>query len=260
MDQDSVLLVERSDDGIWLLRLHRPAQRNALNLKLLTTLAGTLAEAEKDENCRCIVIAGDETAFAAGGDLTEMSKLSPTEAWLSERNTCWAAINGFTKPLVAAIEGLAYGGGCELALACDIVVAGKGARFCLPEIKLSIVPGRGGTQRLAQVAGKGNAMLAVLTGRPMSAEDGSRIGLVNLLCEQGEALDSAMEVARDIARKSPAAVQLGKRLVKYAAEHTLQEGFLLETWSFNLLSGTDESIRGMKSVLERGARKPQASS
>jgi enoyl-CoA hydratase/carnithine racemase len=251
----SVVLLERPGDGIALLRLNRPERLNALNMALRESLAAHFTELAADETVRCVVITGDAKAFAAGADLTELVERTPTDAAFAKTRMAWAAVEGYRRPIIAAVSGFALGGGCELAMHCDIIIAGQGAQFGQPEVKVGIMPGAGGTQRLVRAVGKFAAMRWLLTGDLLSASDAHRLGLVSEVVPDGEVLPRALEIATRIAALPPLAVAAIKKTVLLGADLPLEAALRLEGQSFQMLFATEDRTEGMRAFLEK--RKPQ---
>jgi enoyl-CoA hydratase len=244
------LLVDR-DERIGIVTLNRPKELNALNFQLVSELANALEELDRDEEIRCMVITGaGEKAFAAGADIKEMSEKSPIEMMLGGFQT-WERIRRIHKPLIAAVGGYALGGGCELTMHCDMIVASENARFGQPEITLGIIPGVGGTQRLARTLGKYRTMEMVLTGEPFTAQEMAAHGLVNRVVPKGEYLNEAIKLAKVVAQRSPLAVRLAKEAVLAAFETSLEEGLELERKNFFLLFATEDMREGMRAFLEK---------
>lgn len=250
----SVVLLERPGEGIALLRLNRPDRLNALNMEVRESLATHFAQLEVEEAVRCVVITGDEKAFAAGADVAELAKRSPTDPAFARSRAAWAPIERYRRPLIAAVNGFALGGGCELAMHCDIIIAGQSAKLGQPEVKLGIMPGAGGTQRLVRVAGKFAAMRWLLTGDLLSAAEALRLGLVSEVVPDGEVLPHALELAARIASLPPLAVAAIKETVLKGADLPLGEALALEGRKFEALFATDDRTEGMRAFLER--RKP----
>ncbi|WP_417258417.1 enoyl-CoA hydratase [Celeribacter sp.] len=241
-------------NSIALIRLDRPDALNALNSELLGELATALAAADKDPKVRAIVITGSDKAFAAGADIKEMSKksfadMALTDFFASEAN----AITATRKPVIAAVAGYALGGGCELAMMCDFIIAADTAKFGQPEINLGIMAGLGGTQRLTRFVGKSKAMEMHLTGRFMDAEEAERSGLVSRVVPAARLIEDALETAGKIAEKSQIAVMAAKEAVNRAYETTMAEGLLFERRSFHALFATDDQCEGMDAFLEKRA-------
>jgi enoyl-CoA hydratase/carnithine racemase len=245
-----VVLAER-DGGVGVARLNRPEARNALSAELMERLASLVEEWDADPEVRCIVIAGSDDYFAAGADIKAMRERSFQEAMANPTSSYWARIAGSRTPLVAAVSGFALGGGCELALCCDMIVASETAEFGQPEITLGIIPGAGGTQRLTRVIGKQRAMEIVLTGRRVNAEEAHAMGIVNRLAKKGEWLAEAMELAGVVARRPSIAVRLGKQAVQAADETALAAGLAYERRLYELAMATEDRVEGMTAFIEK---------
>lgn len=247
-------LVETSvSDGVALCRLNRPKARNALSPGLREDLAKALERFDDDDAVNCIVIAGNDEAFAAGADVKALSERSINEE-LSPGESFWRRLAAVRKPMIAAVSGWALGGGCELALCCDMIVASETAEFGQPEITLAIIPGGGGTQRLARVIGKQRAMELVLTGRRFSAEEAKRMGIVNKVTGKRGWLDEAMDLAAVVARRPPLAARLAKQAVLAAEETGLTAGVEAERRLFGVAMATEDRVEAMQAFLEK--RKP----
>jgi enoyl-CoA hydratase/carnithine racemase len=245
-------LVESSRDGhVVLLRLNRPEARNALSPEAMETLAGELELLDPDPDVRCVVIAGSEKVFAAGADIKAMAERSFAEALRHPAASFWRRVAAIKTPLIAAVSGYALGGGCELALACDMIVASDSAVFGQPEIQLGIIPGGGGTQRLARVLGKQRAMEYVLTGRRFDAQAALELGLVNKVAAAGKWLEEAMELAHTVAERPPIAIRLAKQAVLVAEETTLSAGLENERRLYELAMATEDRVEGMQAFLEK---------
>jgi enoyl-CoA hydratase len=250
-----VVLLERPGPAVALLRLNRPDRLNALNLELRETLASYFTDLASDDAVRCVVLTGDEKAFAAGADVAELAQRTPTDPAFARVRAAWAPIERYSRPVIAAINGFALGGGCELAMHCDIIVAGEGAKLGQPEVKLGIMPGAGGTQRLVRAVGKFAAMRWLLTGDPLSAAEAHRLGLVTEVVADGEVLKRALEIAARIAAQAPLAVAAIKDAVLRGADLPLEAGLRLEGESFQALFATEDRAEGMRAFLEK--RKPE---
>ena len=250
-----IVLESRLSEAVVLLTLNRPEARNAFNAALLERLADRLYHLDRDQNVHAVVVTGDEKAFGAGGDLAEMVRSTPVDLWASPRHDHWGIIHAFRKPLIAAVNGVAFGGGCELALAADIVIAGESARFALPEIKLGFVPGRGGTQRLPAVVGKSAAMYMILTGEPIDAHAAVRLGLALEVTPITQTISRATALATTIAERPPVAVQIAKELVSHACAPSLQQGMANERHCYEFLTATQDAREGMNAFLEKRAPK-----
>jgi len=252
---DEGLVLQEERDGVGLARLNRPEARNALSPELMAQLAAIVGAWDADPGVRCIVIAGAERWFASGADIRVMRERSFHEALDAPQVAAWRALAACRTPLVAAVSGYALGGGCELALLCDMVVASEDAQFGQPEITLGIIPGGGGTQRLARVLGRQRAMELVLTGQRIDAGEARRLGLVNRVTAPGEWLEGALELARLVARQPPLAARLAKQAVLAAEEMPGAAGVAYERRLFELAMATEDRVEGMSAFLEK--RPPQ---
>jgi enoyl-CoA hydratase len=243
--------LERFEDGVALVRIERPEARNALNAAVREQLAEHFRALAADGAIRCAVIAGSDKVFAAGADIKAMAEAGAAE--MMERGTerHWAAIKDFPKPLIAAVNGFALGGGCELALHADIIIAGEGARFGQPEIKVGIMCGAGGTQRLTRAVGKYKAMRLLLTGDMIGAREADAIGLVSEVVPDGEVLERALALARTIAALPPIAARKTKELVLQGADLPLEAALLMERQAFQLLFDTADQKEGMRAFIEK---------
>lgn len=250
----SVVLLERPRDGVALLRLNRPDRMNALNMAVREGLAAHFATLAADEAVRCIVLTGDEKAFAAGADVAELAERAPTDEAFARSRNAWAAIERYRRPIIAAVNGFALGGGCELAMHCDIIIAGEGAKLGQPEVKLGIMPGAGGTQRFVRAVGKFAALRWLLTGDLLSAAEAHRLGLVSEVVPDGEVLPHALGIAARIAALPPLAVAAIKEAVLLGADLPLDAALRLEAQSFQMLFATEDRGEGMLAFLEK--RKP----
>ena len=250
----SVILAE-THGAVGLARLNRPDARNALSPELLEELAAVCERWDADEEIRCIVIAGSDDWFAAGADIKAMATRTLVETLTAPAARFWERLAGVRTPLIAAVSGFALGGGCELALSCDMIVASETAEFGQPEILLGIIPGGGGTQRLARVIGKQRAMELVLTGRRIGAEEARSFGIVNSVAAKKEWLDTALELADVVARRPPLAVRFGKQAVLAAEEMPLSAGLSHERRLYELAMATEDRVEGMHAFLEK--RKPE---
>jgi enoyl-CoA hydratase/carnithine racemase len=245
-------LVESSRDGnVALLRLNRPEARNALSPEVMERLAGELERLDPDPDVRCVVIAGSDKVFAAGADIKAMSERSFAEALRHPAASFWRRLAAIKTPMIAAVSGYALGGGCELALACDMIVAAEGATFGQPEINLGIIPGGGGTQRLARVLGKQRAMEYVLTGKRFDAATARELGLVNRVVPDDAWLEESMKLAGEVAAKPPIASRLAKQAVLAAEETALSAGLENERRLYELAMATEDRVEGMTAFLEK---------
>ncbi|HEU5328314.1 MAG TPA: enoyl-CoA hydratase-related protein [Thermomicrobiales bacterium] len=234
-----------------LLRLNRPQALNALNTALMNEVADALEAFDADDAVRAIVLTGNERAFAAGADIKEMANASPIDMLQRMRFQQWDRMRAIRKPLIAAVSGFCLGGGNELAMCCDLIVAGENARFGQPEINIGVIPGAGGTQRLARALGKARAMEIVLTGRPITAQEAFAAGLITKVVPTEACLDEALALAAEIATKPPLAVQLGKDAVLHAFDLSLQEGLAYERKNFYLLFASEDMREGMAAFVEK---------
>lgn len=249
------LVVGHPAPGVLQLTLRRPEVRNALRTRTLEEIAGQLAAAAADDGVRAVVITGGTEVFAAGADIREMAALGPVEILTHERQRHWKAIATFPKPIVAAVCGYALGAGCELALCCDLVVAGTNAQFGQPEVNLGLIPGAGGTARLARTCGKALAMQMVLTGKPIAAQAALAAGIAVEVDEPESAIARAIEIAATIATRPPLAVRLAKEAVLRAFETPLAGALAAERQAFALLASSHDRNEGIAAFLER--RSPQ---
>ncbi|MGU3412429.1 2,3-dehydroadipyl-CoA hydratase PaaF [Enterobacteriaceae bacterium C34A] len=240
---------------VLLLTLNRPQARNALNNALLTQIAEMLEAAQQDSTVGAVVITGSERCFAAGADLQEMAEKDLAATLNDVRPRIWARIDAFTKPLIAAVNGYALGAGCELALLCDVVVAGDNASFGLPEITLGIMPGAGGTQRLIRAVGKSLATQMVLTGKAINAQRAQQAGLVSEVHPVGLTAEYALTLAAQMAKHSPLALQAAKQALRQSQEVSLSAGLAQERQLFTLLSATDDRREGIAAFLTK--RQPE---
>jgi len=236
---------------VGIIRLNRPAALNALNAALMRELAAAADAFEGDDAIGCIVITGSEKAFAAGADIKEMADKSFTDVYFDDFCAAWHHIAGLRKPVVAAVAGFALGGGCELAMQCDVIIAGDNAKFGQPEIKLGIIPGIGGTQRLTHAVGKYKAMDLILTGRMMDAAEAERSGLVARVVPAATLLDEAIKVAETIAAMSLPSVMAAKESVNRAFETSLAEGIRFERRIFHSLFATHDQKEGMHAFIAK---------
>ena len=239
------------DGHVALLRINRPEARNALSPEVMELLADELERLDPDPEVRCVVIAGSDKVFAAGADIKAMSERSFAEVLRHPAASFWRRLAAIKTPMIAAVSGYALGGGCELALACDMIVAAEGATFGQPEINLGIIPGGGGTQRLARVLGKQLAMEYVLTGRRFDAGMAYQWGLVNKVVRQQDCVLEALELARTIAERPPLAVRLAKQAVIAAEETTLSAGIENERRLYELAMATEDRVEGMNAFIEK---------
>ena len=249
MSYENVEIETRGNVGI--VRLNRPQALNALNSALIADLSHAVDAFEASPEIRCIVITGSEKAFAAGADIKEMATKSFMDAFMNDLAADWDRVARARKPVVAAVAGFALGGGCELAMHCDIIIAADNAKFGQPEIKLGVIPGIGGTQRLAHAVGKAKAMDLCLSGRMMDAAEAERAGLVSRIVPLASLMDEALKTADTIASMSLPALMLAKEAVNRAFETTLAEGIRFERRAFHSLFATADQKEGMAAFIEK---------
>ena len=247
------ILVTR-EAPIAIVRLDRPDQLNALSNQLMSELVGALQGFDADDDIGCIVVAGDARAFASGADIREFSSTRTLELYASTRVERWNAIREIRTPLVAAVSGYCFGGGCELAMVCDLIVASDTAKFGQPETSLGLIPGAGGTQRLAHAVGKAKAMDVILTGRVLDAREAEDAGLVARVVEQDGWLDEAKRIAHEIASRAPVAQRLAKEAVNSAFDAPLEAGLNIERKAFLIALGSEDAREGIAAFVEK--RKP----
>ncbi len=252
MNEEQLVLVERqAEERTALVRLNRPKQLNALNGAVMDALCAALEELDRDDAVRAIVVTGNERAFAAGADIGEMAGATPIDMLLTNRIGQWDRIRRVGKPVIAAVNGWALGGGCELAMTLDLIVAGEGAKFGQPEIGIGVIPGAGGTQRLTRAIGKSKAMEMILTGDPITAREAESAGLVARVTQDELVVDDALALAAKIATKSPIALRLAKEAVNAAYEMSLTHALAHERRLFYLLFASEDQKEGMAAFLEK---------
>ncbi|MBL8483622.1 MAG: enoyl-CoA hydratase [Rhodocyclaceae bacterium] len=249
-----VVELEHPGRGVARLRIHRPEARNALNQEVRQLLGEHFAALSADGSVRAIILTGGEQFFAAGADIKAMAEAGAIELMLRNTHLLWRAIAACPKPVIAAVNGYAWGGGCELAMHADIIVAGEGATFCQPEIKVGIMPGAGGTQRLARAIGKFAAMKMLLTGLPMSAREALAAGLASEVVADDRVQARALELAELVAAMPPLAVMQIKEVLLAGQDASLDTALMLERKAFQLLFASHDQKEGMQAFLER--RKP----
>jgi enoyl-CoA hydratase len=242
------------ENGYAIVQLNRPEVLNALNTALMVELVDALEALDKNDQARCVIITGNDAAFAAGADIKEMADATAVDMLLRDQFARWDRIRKIKKPLIAAVSGYALGGGCELAMACDLIIASETARFGQPEISIGVMPGAGGTQRLTRAIGKARAMEMALTGRPITASEAFDAGLLTKVVPGEMLLPEARRIAADIASKPPVAVRLAKESILKAFETSLEAGLEFERKNFYLLFSTEDQKEGMKAFTEK--RKP----
>lgn len=249
--EERTVLIDHPAEGVARLRLNRPAVNNALSLELQALLARYFSELADDASVRCILLTGGEQVFAAGGDISSMAGIGPIEILQRHTERVWAPIQHCPKPVIAAVCGYAYGGGCELAMHADIIIAGRSARFSQPEIRIGIMPGIGGTQRLVRAVGKAKAMQMALTGRPISAEEACIAGLVSEVVADEQVQEHALEQARLIAAMPPLAAEQIKEVILAGMDASLEAGLALERKANALLFASRDQKEGMQAFLDK---------
>jgi enoyl-CoA hydratase len=253
MNLTTIVLTKES--GVALIQFNRPEVLNAINMKLMEELVSTLEELDKENDIRCIILTGNEKAFAAGADIKEMAEASAMEMLQRDQFARWDRIRKIKKPIIAAVSGFALGGGCELAMTCDIILASESAKFGQPEITIGVIPGAGGTQRLTRAVGKYKAMEMVLTGSMITAEEAKQWGLVVKVVPNEYLVDEAKNLAKIIASKPPVAVKLAKEAVLKSFDTTIEGGLEFERKNFYMLFASEDQKEGMKAFVEK--RKPE---
>ena len=254
IENNNTLVVHAPGNGVQLIELNRPQALNALTTELLAELAAVMDMAEQSDDVRVLVLTGSRKAFAAGADINEMAERDLVGILNDPRQQHWQRITRFSKPLIAAVNGFCLGGGCELAMHADILIAGHDAQFGQPEINLGIMPGAGGTQRLLRAVGKSLTMQMVLTGQPISAVQALQAGLISELTQPELTVERALEMATVIAGKAPLAVRLAKEAVLRGMDTDLATGLRFERQAFTVLAGTDDRNEGIAAFREK--RKP----
>ena len=249
-----ILVTPQSRPGVALIQLNRPKELNALNLQLMLEMRDALKSLDEDDAVRVVIITGNERAFAAGADIKQMAGKTAIDMLITDQFSTWDQIRKFRKPLIGAVSGFALGGGCELAMTCDLLVASETAQFGQPEIRIGTMPGAGGTQRLTRAVGKAKAMEMVLTGEFISAQEAHRVGLVSRVVPVGQYLEEAYRLAATIAGMSPVAARLAKESVNRAFETHLDEGLHFERKNFYLTFASEDQKEGMAAFVEK--RKP----
>lgn len=251
MYPEFILINKEAQQHVTHIQLNRPKELNALNHSLMTELLRALQECDEDDAVRVIVLSGNEKAFAAGADIKEMADKTSMEMYRHDRFAVWDGIKKIKKPLIAAVSGFALGGGCELTMMCDMIVASETAQFGQPEIKIGVIPGAGGTQRLTRAIGKARAMEMILTGKFIAAEEALRAGLINKIVPVELYLEEAFRLASIIAKMPPLAVKMAKESVLKAYETTLEEGLYQERKNFYMLFSSRDQKEGMKAFIEK---------
>ena len=252
MSDEQLILVERDEERrVALLRFNRPKQLNALNGAVMDALCSALEELDRDDAIRVLVVTGNERAFAAGADIGEMAGASPIDMLRTNRIAQWDRVRRIGKPVIAAVAGWCLGGGCELAMALDLIVAAESAKFGQPEINIGVIPGAGGTQRLTRAVGKSVAMEMILTGEPIDAREAHRLGLVARVVPNELVVEDALALAAKIATKSPLALRVAKEAVNAAYEMSLTDALAHERRLFYLLFASEDQKEGMAAFLEK---------
>ena len=253
-DQEDLVLTERPEDGVAVVRINRPEVRNALNLATRKALAAAFEALRDDAEVRAIILTGSDQAFAAGADLKEFIDAGPIEIMRRRSERYWATVAGTPQPVIAAVNGFALGGGLELAMCADLIIAGEGAQLGQPEVRVGVMPGAGGTQRITRAVGKFQAMRLCLTGRPVSATEAFRMGLVSQVVPDADVLATALRTARDLSRLPPIAVMQIKEAVLQGQNAALDTALALERKSFQLLFASEDKREGMQAFFDK--RKP----
>lgn len=241
-------------EGVGTVQLNRPDKLNAISIPMMDELVACLAWMDSSDEVRCIVLTGNEKAFAAGADIDQMAKSTAMEMLLLDQFSKWDKIRKTHKPIIAAISGYALGGGCELAMTCDMIIASETAKFGQPEINIGVIPGAGGTQRMTRAVGKAKAMEWILTGEMFTAQEALQWGLINRVTPKDLYLEEAQQLAQKIAEKPPIAVRLGKEAILKAFDTTMEGGLDFERKAFYLLFASQDQQEGMRAFLEK--RKP----
>jgi len=246
-----IIITEQHAPGIAVIQLNRPKELNALNTQLMQEVRETLQSLDRNENVRVIIITGNDQAFAAGADIKQMADKSAVDMLMIDQFSTWDQIRKTKKPIIAAVSGFCLGGGCELAMTCDMIVASETAKFGQPEIKIGVMPGAGGTQRLTRAIGKARTMEMVLTGSFISAEEALKLRLINKVVPVEMYLAEAVRLGGEIAQMSPIATQLAKEAVNRAFETHLEEGLQFERKNFYLCFSSEDQKEGMKAFVEK---------
>ncbi|MCG8559538.1 MAG: enoyl-CoA hydratase-related protein [Hyphomicrobiales bacterium] len=255
MGEQSLVLTERRDDGVAVVRLNRPEVRNALNIATRKALAEAFTGLHDDPEIRAVVLTGNDEAFAAGADLNEFIDADPIEMMKRRTERYWQAVAATPQPVIAAINGYALGGGLEVAMACDILIAGESAQLGQPEVRVGIMCGAGGTQRLTRAVGKYQAMRICLTGKPISAPEAYAIGLVSQVVPDAEVFETALAMARSIAKLPPLSIMQTKEAILHADNTALDAGLALERKSLQLLFASQDKTEGMRAFFDK--RRPE---
>lgn len=247
----SEVTVQRPAEAVAMVSINRPEVKNAINLSVRSRICDAFLEFQRDRVVRCVIVTGTATVFAAGADLRELDRVGSMDDLWEQAAQMWEAIVRFKRPIIAAVEGLALGGGCELAMAADLVIAGETATFGQPEVNVGLMPGAGGTQRLVRAVGKHRAMKLLLTGALIGAAEAERIGLISEVVPKGQALERAMRLAEKLASNAPLAVEQIKELVNSGIDMPLPQALRYERKAFQLLLGTRDKEEGIRAFLEK---------
>lgn len=250
----SSILIEIME-SVGLIRLNRPKALNALNSTVMSEVVDAVKTFDEDEGIKAIVITGNDKAFAAGADIKEMVEASSVDMFLADPIANWDAVSSFNKPIIAAVSGWCLGGGAELAMACDMIIASETAKFGQPEINIGVIPGAGGTQRLTKAVGKAIAMEMVLNNRTLSAQEALQHGLINRVVPVEAYLEEALTLAKQIAERAPLAVRIGREMVNHAFESFLAHGVASERRSFYYLFASEDKSEGMRAFIDKRAPK-----
>ena len=250
MQYDNILLSNPAD-GIGAVQISRPKVLNALNTKTMSEILDAMKAYDADPSIRCMILHGDERAFAAGADIREMSDATAVQMMVRNPFSAWEDMRGIKKPIIAAVSGFALGGGCELAMLCDMIVAADTAQFGQPEIKLGLIPGAGGTQRMTKALGKARTMDIVLTGRNFTAQEAFEMGLVSRVVPAAEWFEGAVKMAKEIASMPAIAVREGKEAILKSFDLSIEMGLEFERKNFYLLLTTDDAREGMRAFMEK---------
>lgn len=251
MENTQILSLDIQENGVAIVQLHRPEARNALNLELRKALSDTFQQLSQDDAVRVIMITGGEKVFAAGADIKDFTTATTAQMYLRHTEQYWQSLVDCPKPIIAAVNGYALGGGCELAMHADIIIAGQSAKFGQPEVKLGLMPGAGGTQRLLRAIGKFKTMLLVLSGKFITAQEASQMGLVSEVVEDENTIPYALELAQTIASLSPIAVQQIKEVTNLGQDQSLQGALALERKAFQILFDTKDQKEGVNAFFEK---------
>ncbi len=240
-----------TDEQVGIVRLNRPQALNALSHELMAELVDALEAFDRDDQIRVIILTGSDRAFAAGADIKEMADESTVSIMLKDQFATWDRVKDIKKPIIAAVSGFALGGGCELAMTCDIIIASETAQFGQPEINLGVIPGAGGTQRLTRCVAKYKAMEMILTGRSIGAREAKEAGLVNRVVPVELYMDEALNLAKEIAKKSPLAVRMAKEAILKTFDLPISQGLDFERKNFYMLFSSEDQKEGMKAFMEK---------